>query len=74
MHCRQIPNGFVCGSREPRRNCSVPGCSQKSSKQCDYPVAGKMSKTCDAYLCERCAVPQDGADRDFCRAHAKVAR
>jgi hypothetical protein len=79
MHCRRLvsaPGVFVivCGSREPRRSCSTPQCQNWASKQCDFPVSRKgKAGTCDAHVCERCAVPQPGADRDFCLAHSKVA-
>ena len=62
---------IVCG-RRPAQPCSVPGCPRRHEKLCDYPVTRNgQASTCDAKLCEKCAVPQ-GPDKDFCPAHARL--
>lgn len=75
MCCQWIrmPDGttaIVCSRPPRRRPCA--GCGRPSTLQCDYPT-GSRGKTCDAYLCRRCADPQ-GGDRDYCRTHAAPAQ
>lgn len=74
MKCTAVPIhggvAFLCGSRAPRRRCSVPGCTNWADRQCDFPVKARKSKTCDAYLCDRCAKPA-GENLDHCPPHAK---
>lgn len=75
MRCQAIPGlGFVCGSRESRKRCSTPGCSNWSTALCDFPVTRKgKAGTCDAHLCDRCRVRQPGEDKDFCPPHANAS-
>jgi hypothetical protein len=63
---------IVCTRGTRRSTCSVPGCARYTSKLCDYPVIrdGKPG-TCDARLCDKCAVPA-GNDRDLCPAHHRL--
>lgn len=76
MRCTQIDLGggavaIVCSSRSRTKPCRQ--CGARSSRLCDYPLAGKKTgTTCDAPLCERCAV-KVGPDRDYCRAHAAMS-
>jgi hypothetical protein len=75
MHCRDIVIdgkvvGIACGSRSRPKPCKQ--CGARSTRLCDYPLAGKKrGTTCDAPLCDRCAV-KVGPDRDFCRPHANL--
>jgi hypothetical protein len=63
---------IVCGPRQPRKRCSVPGCNEWSTAACDYPVVRKGKPgTCDARLCDRCRQRQ-GPDRDYCSPHMKT--
>lgn len=55
---------MVCGGRHKRRPCAI--CGRPSTLQCDYPAGA--GRTCDAYLCRLCAVPQ-GNDVDWCKSH-----
>lgn len=91
MSCDRIDLGggnfaIVCsrGKRTPR--CSVPGCSSPGAFQCDYPVKGRKSGTCDAYLCTAHRRPQaldpdlfaelfaePRESRDYCPPHDAVA-
>ena len=53
--------------------CSVPGCGEKHTHLCDYPLKGKKAgKTCDAKLCEGHAT-RIATGQDRCPAHAKLA-
>lgn len=67
-------HGFIC-NRGRRRlpACSVPGCGRLAPYLCDAPVArpGRKSQTCDAKLCDTCAVAQ-GPDRHFCPPHERL--
>lgn len=75
----RLPDGttaIVCtrgrGRRRPK--CSVRACDALGDYQCDAPVAGKKSGTCDRYLCKAHRVPQRGRpDVDFCPEHAQAA-
>lgn len=79
MPCRPIPGGYACSRGSHRKRCSV--CSSRpATKLCDYPLRGaKAGRTCDAALCDRCAVRQGGGvfgqpeTIDYCPAHARVA-
>jgi len=63
---------IACG-RSGFSPCSTPGCRNRSSKLCDYPVVRNgQPGTCDAKICDRCAT-NVGPDKDFCRPHAKLA-
>jgi hypothetical protein len=69
MVCEVVKGPFgpmiVCGPRRPRKRCA---CGAVATLQCDWPVPGKASGTCDAWLCRRCA-RHVGADTDYCPAH-----
>lgn len=76
--------GMLCSRGARRARCKVCK-TAKATKQCDYPNPRKKSGTCDANLCDGCAVPQDvtrlpetvGGVRlkadtvDFCKTHTK---
>lgn len=54
---------------KPCKSCGAPG-----TRQCDAPLFGaKAGKTCDAWMCERCAT-RTGPNTDLCPAHASEAR
>jgi hypothetical protein len=58
--------GIAC-SRGPDRRCK---CGRRMTRLCDFALSGKKAgKTCDAPLCDSCAV-RVGPDRDLCGAHA----
>lgn len=50
-------------------------CGGLASKLCDHQVAdtgaGWKSATCDAPICEACALHVPGKDLDYCKHHAK---
>jgi hypothetical protein len=64
----KLPGGGAAIACGPRPRCR--GCGRPARYQCDYEVEGK---TCDAWLCAHCRVPQ-GSNVDFCARHAKEAR
>lgn len=68
MICTRLPGGgFVCrsGRRPSCSGCGKPG----ATLQCDYPLTGpKAGKTCDRWLCDKCAT-HVGPDRDYCPPH-----
>lgn len=81
MPCRKLTDkdgsylGHVC-SRGTSRSSAKPCvyCGRASSKLCDFPVIRKGKKTtCDAALCDKCALQGVSADVDFCRPHHKLA-
>lgn len=52
-------------------SCGRPG----AKKQCDYPLNAGGGRTCDRWLCDRCAVVQKRTSRDtvdFCPAHDRL--
>lgn len=68
-----VGGGFACSRGSSldrlRKFC---GCGRPATRLCDYPLRGpKSGKTCDAPLCERCAIAV-GADQDFCQPHARA--
>lgn len=63
--------GIACGPRGKRHACSAPNCTAPSSKQCDYPVKGRKSGTCDKHLCARHAVSV-GPNLDYCEPHHRA--
>jgi hypothetical protein len=71
--------GVICtrGRGAQRDPCSVPGCGRPHTKLCDYPLVplefGKEPKTCDAKICDRCAV-HVGPNCDYCPPHSRVAK
>jgi hypothetical protein len=63
---------FICGRGRRVKACIY--CGKASSKLCDFPVVRKGKKTtCDAPLCEGCALKGKSPDVDFCRPHYKLA-
>lgn len=73
--------GYACsrGRGGRRAMCSV--CKQReAAKLCDFPLRGRRAgKTCDAKLCDGCAVQQpvtsiDGDTVDFCPPHDRLAK
>jgi hypothetical protein len=71
----KLPGGGVaiaCTRGRRRPKCSEPGCDAPSQFQCDAPVAGKKSGTCDRYMCGAHRTPQRGQPGvDFCPEHAR---
>lgn len=66
---------IVCSDRRARPPCV--GCGAEGTKLCDYALAGRATgRTCDRRICAKCTVPQPqlGSDRDYCPAHAELAR
>lgn len=64
----------IACSRGARDRCSTPGCGKDAVALCDWPLTGaKVGKTCDKKLCEGCRV-RVGSDKDYCRAHAELAK
>lgn len=58
-------NGVICGGRTPRRRCYH--CDAFGAElQCDGPPRRRNTKTCDRWLCRKCAVHVP-PDFDFCR-------
>lgn len=77
MACRTVKVGdfqvWMCGPRRSAAGCSTPGCAQRHTKLCDYPVTRKgQPGTCDAKLCDLCA-KSVGPDKDYCPPHARLA-
>ena len=77
MGCDRIDlggGGFAIICSRGRRRPTCKACKDRpATRQCDWPLTGRAAgKTCDANLCERCAV-HVGEDRDYCPAHARVA-
>lgn len=71
MTCEHVRIGgvaaIVCG---PTERCR---CGRRATRLCDWKVPAKKSGTCDAPLCERCAVvPAPG--KDLCARHAAELR
>jgi hypothetical protein len=67
-----IGAAHVCSRGERKRPCSL--CGALASRQCDAPLFGaKAGKTCDVYLCVRCAT-RTGPNADLCPAHSSAAR
>lgn len=67
MGCTHVKIGeahaIVCGKTE---RCK---CGKRATRLCDFKVPAKKSGTCDAPLCEDCAiVPAPG--KDLCPKHA----
>jgi len=75
MPCKTIVMGdgvhvIACSRGGTQKRCQ---CGRAATKLCDYPLRGrKKGKTCDAPLCDTCAVSV-GPDRDYCRPHARMA-
>lgn len=74
MACRTfpVPGGFgIACDRSRRPSCSAPNCHRPSERQCDYPVKGRKSGTCDRHLCGSHATSA-GPQTDYCPPHAKL--
>ncbi len=64
---------IVCSRSRRRPACRHCG-RHRGTRQCDFPLTGKKAgKTCDAYLCDGCAVKVD-VERDYCPPHATIAK
>jgi hypothetical protein len=77
MTCQpvKLPGGvaaIVCSRSRRRPKCSEPGCDAPGEFQCDAPVAGKKSGTCDRYMCRAHRVPRRPGI-DFCPGHASMS-
>jgi hypothetical protein len=77
MPCNLINDGkggqvIVCGRGNRIKHCVV--CGRAAFLLCDYPVIrdGKET-TCDRPCCRRHA-EKLGPDKDYCRAHAALAK
>lgn len=70
MTCERVNIGgvtaIVCGPRRRRPRC---GCGRPASLECDWKVPSRKSGTCDAPICERCAV-SPAPEKDLCAVHA----
>lgn len=70
-----IVDGVVVGRACSRVSAKYCKCGRRASRLCDFELRGKKTgKTCDADLCERCALKVDGQpkDKDFCLVHARM--
>lgn len=71
MTCETVRIGdtvaIVCGRGFRRKRCA---CGRPATKLCDHPKPRRG--TCDAPLCDRCAV-NIGPDRDLCPTHQASA-
>lgn len=89
MTCTTIggPNGIsITMCLRSKRTPRCHRCGRPSTKQCDYPLAGRRKgKTCDRHLCDACAVSMGNVERardgvtvtdtlDYCLAHAELAK
>lgn len=64
MQCEIGPNRIVCRKRESPRCYS---CGKPSTKLCDFPTGAGLG-TCDAQICDRCAV-RVAPNTDYCPKH-----
>lgn len=64
---------FGSGKRAP---LPCAHCRAMSTKRCDHQVAergaGWKSTTCDAPICDDCALHVPGKNLDYCKHHAKL--
>ena len=66
---------IICSRGQRLAQCQIVGCHNSQSALCDYPLGGaRAGATCDMKLCNLHRVQQPGRDRDYCPAHAKLAR
>jgi hypothetical protein len=77
MHCTRVgmpgnAHAIFCMDRPRARTCSVCGVKARHYKLCDYPIANRARKTCDAPLCTSCAVHHE-PDTDYCPVHAAAS-
>jgi len=69
--------GIACSRGRRGKRCKQ--CGAHATKQCDFALTGRaQGRTCDVYLCDRCAVRQpgravDGDSIDYCPPHARFA-
>ena len=77
MPCNKFDLGngafaIVCTRGQRSKPCSTPGCTNRATLLCDFPVTRKGKPgTCDRPVCAKCA-KHVGPDRDYCAAHARV--
>lgn len=67
----RFPDGgvaIICSPRQRRRKCSVAGCTEAGTRQCDYRLGS--GRDCDKHLCAGHAVKM-GDDVDFCPDHPR---
>ena len=65
MVCERLGSAIVCSSRRSQR-CK---CGKPATLLCDWRAPAKKSGTCDAPICEKCAVSA-APDKDICQRHA----
>lgn len=68
-HLVQMPAGgsaIVCTTSR-RRRCR---CGRPAGLLCDWKVSSRKRGTCDAPICDRCAV-SPAPDKDLCQDHAR---
>jgi len=76
MPCKVIAAGdggviIACSRGQQRQRCA---CGRPADRLCDYPLRGaKAGQTCSRPICSRCAT-RVGPNRDYCPAHARMAR
>ncbi len=64
---------IVCrrGVRRKAAPCSIHSCTKPHTRLCDFRLTGrKEGKTCDAKLCDDCAMPA-GPGLDYCPPHTR---
>jgi hypothetical protein len=71
MGCSHVRVGgidaIVCG---PTQRCK---CGRRATRLCDWKIPGKKSGTCDAPLCDICAIVP-APEKDLCPKHAAEIR
>lgn len=66
------PDSYVVACSRGRQVKRCKNCGRPLTKLCDYPLRGeKKGQTCDAPLCNACAVSQ-GENVDYCPPHARL--
>lgn len=63
----RTPDGGAVHVRMGHRRSEKCTCGQRAPLQCDWPVEGRKSGTCDKPICEGCA-RKDG-EKDYCPFH-----
>lgn len=75
MPCNHVKVGdnvaIICTRRGPRRLCKHPDCGAWVTKECDYPVPERRSRTCDTGFCDQHGV-NVGPNKDHCWKHAAL--
>lgn len=74
----QLPGGgfaIVCGTRASRgqRAQDRCKCGQRATHLCDWKVPERKSGTCDAPICDTCAL-SPAPEKDLCPTHAEAFR